>query len=145
VQAKSTAPEITSRWQDPDWKALIPQLGLAGADRLLAGSCALLKREGDTVYFSLDPSSESYLTRQRKDSLAATLSRYYGESLTVDISISEVKIESPMREETRQADERVEAERVKLEADPNVQALKDMFGAELNTESIRLNNPSHSE
>ena len=145
VRAKSTAPADTTSWQDPDWKELIPQLGLSGADRLLAGSCAFLERKGNTVYFSLDPASESYLTRPRKDSLAATLSKHFGESLKVDISISDVEVESPLQEESRHADERVEAERVKLEADPNVKALKDMFGAELKTESIKLNNPPQSE
>jgi DNA polymerase-3 subunit gamma/tau len=145
VQAKSVAPTHKTSWQDPDWKELIPQLGLAGADRLLAGSCALVKREGYTVFFSLDPASESYLTRQRKDSLAAALSRHFDEALTVDISIGKIAIESPIQEESRQADERFEAERVKLEADPNVKALKDMFGAELKTDSIKLNNPPQSE
>jgi DNA polymerase-3 subunit gamma/tau len=145
VRAKSTAPADTISWQDPDWKELIPQLGLSGADRLLAGNCAFLKRKGNTVHFSLDPASESYLTRARKDSLAAILSKHFGESLKVDISISEVEVESPLQEESRHADERVEAERVKLEADPNVKALKDMFGAELKTESIKLNNPPQSE
>jgi len=145
MQAKSTARADTTRWQEPDWKELIPQLGLSGADRLLAGSCALLKREGNTVFFSLDATSESYLTRQRKDSLAATLSKHFGESLSVDISISDVALESPLQEESRQTDERVEAERAKLEADPNVKALKDMFGAELKTESIKLNNPPQSD
>jgi DNA polymerase III subunit gamma/tau len=145
VRAKSTAPADTVSWQDPDWTELIPQLGLSGADRLLAGSCAFLERKGNTVYFSLDPASESYLTRPRKDSLAATLSKHFGESLKVDISISDVEVESPLQEESRHTDERVEAERVKLEADPNVKALKDMFGAELKTESIKLNNPPQSE
>ena len=145
VRAKSIAPADTVSWQDPDWTELIPQLGLSGADRLLAGSCAFLERKGNTVYFSLDPASESYLTRPRKDSLAATLSKHFGESLKVDISISDVEVESPLQEESRHADERVEAERVKLEADPNVKALKDMFGAELKTESIKLNNPPQSE
>ena len=145
MRAKSSAPADTMCWQEPDWKELIPQLGLSGADRLLAGSCALLKRDGNTVFFSLDPASETYLTRQRKDSLAATLSKFFGESLMVDISISDVELESPLQEESRQADERVEAERAKLEADPNVKALKDMFGAELKTESIKLNNPPQSD
>ena len=57
------------------------------AERLLAGSCALLRRENNTVFFSLDPGSESYLTRQRKDSLARRLSDYFGEPLVVDIRI----------------------------------------------------------
>ncbi len=144
VQARQTATDLTE-WQAPDWKALVPQLGLSGAERLLAASCALLRRENNTVFFSLDPGSESYLTRQRKESLAKTLSDHFGEPLVVDISIGKAEVESPMQEESRQADERFAAEREKLEADPNVQALKSMFGAELSAESIKLNNPPQSD
>jgi DNA polymerase-3 subunit gamma/tau len=145
VQGKSAAAASVVKWQDPDWKELIPQLGLKGAERLLASSCGLLKREDNTLYFTLDPASESYLTRQRKDSLAAALSRHFDEALIVDISIGKAEVESPMQTESRKADERIAAERAKLEADPNVQALKDMFGAELKTESIKLNNPPQSD
>jgi len=145
VQAGSSGPAGNARWRNPDWKEVVPQLGLAGADRLLASSCALLRREGNTIFFSLDPGSESYLTRQRKDSLAIALSKYFGESLVIDISIGQADVESPMQTESRQTDERIAAERAKLEADPNVQALKDMFGAELKTESIKLNNPAQSD
>lgn len=146
VQAKTSAAAASApAWCDPDWQDLIPALRLGGADRLLASSCALLRREGNTVFFSLDPASESYLTRQRKDSLAKVLSQYFGESLSVDISIGKAAIESPMQTESRRADERIAAERAKLEADPNVQALKDMFGAELNAESIKLHGPPQGD
>ena len=50
-----------------------------------------------------------------------------------------------MQAESRQTDERFAAEREKLEADPNVQALKSMFGAELNAETIKLNSPPQSD
>ena len=132
-------------WDELEWKELVPQLQLSGAERLLAGSCALLRREGATVYFRLDPASESYLTRQRKDSLATALSRHFSETLSVDISVGEGAVESPLQEESRQVNERFEEERVKLEADPNVQVLKDLFGAELKTDSIKLNTPPQSE
>jgi DNA polymerase-3 subunit gamma/tau len=105
----------------------------------------LLRRENNTLYFSLDAASESYLTRQRKESLAKALANHFGETLTVDISIGKGALESPMRAELRQADEQIAAERAKLEADPNVQALKDMFGAELSNESIKLNKPTQSD
>jgi DNA polymerase-3 subunit gamma/tau len=145
VQAQAGSTESVAKWQEPNWVELVAELGLAGADRLLASSCAFLKREGNTVFFSLDPGSESYLTRQRKESLATALSRHFEETLTVDISIGEAETESPMQAESRQADERFEAERAKLESDPNVKALKDMFGAELNADSIKLNNPPQGE
>ena len=144
VQAQVATPSARA-WENPDWHGLVPMLGLSGAERLLAGSCALLRRENNTVFFSLDKGSESYLTRSRKESLAETLSKYFGEPLVVDISIGEAEIESPMQASTRRADEHYQAERAKLEADPNVKALKSMFGAELNIESIRLNNPTQGE
>ena len=69
----------------------------------------------------------------------------FGEALVVDISIGKAEVESPMQAESRQTDERFAAEREKLEADPNVQALKSMFGAELSAESIKLNRPPQSD
>ena len=136
-------------WQDPDWSQLVAKLGLAGAVRLLASNCAFLRREGDTVHLGLDPRSESLLTKQRKDALATSLSRHFGERLGVKIAVEAAvgaeTPETPVQEESRMADERMEAERQKLEADPNVQAMKDIFGAEIKTESIQLINPSQSD
>ena len=43
------------------------------------------------------------------------------------------------------ADERIEAAKATLEADPNVKALKDMFGAEINADSIELLNPTQND
>jgi DNA polymerase-3 subunit gamma/tau len=106
--------------------------------RLLASNCALLKREGNTVFLSLDPRSESMLTRQRKDAIADSLSKHFGEALRVDISPGASHVETPVQQESRIADEQLEAARLSLEKDPNVQALKDMFGAELRTESIEI-------
>jgi DNA polymerase-3 subunit gamma/tau len=85
------------------------------------------------------------LTKQRKDVLGERLSTHFGEQLTVDIALGADAGETPVQEETRMADERIEAARQTLEADPNVQALKDMFGAELKTDSIELINPSQSD
>jgi DNA polymerase-3 subunit gamma/tau len=134
-----------AQWQNPDWKSLMNEIGLSGAVRLLAGNCALLRREGNTLFLSLDPRSESMLTRQRKEALATALSDHFSEPLLVDISMGEAAAETPMQEETRLADERIEAARELLEADPNVQALKNMFDAELKTDSIELINPTQND
>jgi DNA polymerase-3 subunit gamma/tau len=133
--------EVSATWNDPDWAPLASELGLGGAVRMLASNCALLRREGGMVYLSIDPRSESLLTRSRKQALAEALSKHFGEPLSVDISIGEAEAETPVQQESRLADERMEAARVRLESDPNVQAMKDMFGAELKTDSIELINP----
>jgi DNA polymerase-3 subunit gamma/tau len=136
---------VTSEWQDPDWGRLVALLGLAGSVRMLASNCALERRDGETVYFSLDPRSESLLTAARKQALAEALSRHFGEQLRVDISVSVNAGETPSQLQVREADEQISAARASLESDPNVQTLKNMFGAELNPDSIELINPPQSD
>ena len=124
---------------DPEWSALVAGLGLTGAVRLLASNCAYLRRDGNTLMLGLDPRSESMLTKSRRDQLAAHLSEHFGETLTVDIDIvASPAAETPMQQETRLADERLEQARRSLEEDPNVQTLKNMFGAEMQADSVEI-------
>ena len=145
VQAEPPKSSAAANWEDPDWSELVSGLGLSGTVHLLASNCAFQRREGNTLYLGLDPRSESLLTRQRKTALAEAVSTRFGESLNVEIEIGAEGNETPLQEETRLADERMEAERQKLEADPNVQAMKNMFGAELKTDTIELINPTQAD
>jgi DNA polymerase-3 subunit gamma/tau len=146
ARAESAVPRpAKARWQDPEWATLVGQLGVGGAVRMLASNCVYIGRDGNTVRLGLDPRSESLLTKQRQKTLAEKLSRHFGESLSVAIEIGAETGETPVQEEVRVADERIEAARQSLEADPNVQALKNMFGAELKTDTIELINPAQSD
>jgi DNA polymerase-3 subunit gamma/tau len=139
VPAKSAQPAAkTHAWSDPEWSDLVVGLGLSGAVRLLASNCAYLRREENTVFLGLDPRSEAMLTKQRKDTIAASLSEHFGEQLLVDITIGSAAAETPVQQESRMVNEELEEARQKLEADPNVQALKSMFGAELKTDTIEI-------
>ncbi|HET6630084.1 MAG TPA: DNA polymerase III subunit gamma/tau [Woeseiaceae bacterium] len=131
---------VRTAWQAPDWARLIPELELNGASKLLASNCAYVRRKGDVIHLALDSRSESLLTRARQNELAAALSRHFGESLTIDIDVGQPELETPMQEKERLDQETLEAARESLESDPNVKALRDMFGAELNPDSIELVN-----
>jgi DNA polymerase-3 subunit gamma/tau len=77
--------------------------------------------------------------------MVAALSRHFGEPLAVDIAMGVASAETPVQEGVRREQEKMAAARIALEADPNVQALKDLFGAELKPESIELINPAANE
>jgi DNA polymerase-3 subunit gamma/tau len=147
AQDESPEPAVVTvtAWAEPDWGSLIAEIQLPGAVRLLAGNCAYLRRDGNTVYLSIDPRSESLLTRPRKEALANALSDRFGEALVVDVSIGEAVDETPLQEESRRADEKIEAAIATLESDPNVKSMVDMFGAELKTESVELLEASQSD
>jgi len=78
------------------------------------------------------------LTNQRKDVIASKLGEYFGERLNVDIAMGSETDETPLQQESRMTDERLEEARQSLEADPNVQKMKDMFGAVLKTDTIEI-------
>ena len=144
-----SAAKRSAGWTDPNWSELINVLDLKGAVRMLAINCAYLRREGNTVFFSADAKAEAVLTNQRRDALAAALSQHYGESLRVDIALqeraAESGLETPVQAASRKSDERYEAARASLEVDPNIHALKKMFGAELKSESIEPIDPVRSD
>ena len=144
-KAQGSETEAAATWSKPDWSALVPQLGLGGAVRLLASNCTYLRRQENRIHLGLDPRSESLLTAKRRDELAASLSSHFGENLSVEVVIGTDDEETPVQAETRLADERLEAARQSLEADPNVQALKNMFGAELKADTIELINPPQAD
>lgn len=129
---------------EDDWADLIRQLRLTGATKLLANNCAMLRREGNIIYLDLDSRSESLLTTKRQRALGEALSSHYAETLRVDISLGHAKKETPVQEEARLGDAALLAARLSLESDPNVQALKDMFGATLNPDSVQILNEQSS-
>jgi DNA polymerase-3 subunit gamma/tau len=141
----SVAASPASDGSFPEWSELVGQLDLKGSVRMLASSCALESRDGKSLSFSLDPRSESMLTRARKDAIAEALARHFGEPYVVDITVAEAKSETPQQKQERLSDEKMNAAREKLESDPNVKTLQTMFGAELRPESIELINPSQSD
>ena len=139
IQSEAAQPvAAVQSWSNPDWSQLVSDLELTGAVRLLASNCAFLRREGNTVFLGLDPRSDAMLTKQRKDLIGERLTKHFGENLVVDIALGSAVEETPVQQESRIADEQIEEARQTLEADPNVQTLKNMFGAELKTDTIEI-------
>ena len=138
VASLAATESSANKWHEPIWSELIEQLAINGAVKLLASNCAYIRRESNVVYLCLDGRSESLLTGSRQAALSKALAVHFGEPLKVDIAIDAVKAETPLQEEARKIDEGRDAARAGLEADPNVIALKDMFGAQLIPDSVEI-------
>jgi DNA polymerase-3 subunit gamma/tau len=128
----------TEQWSEPVWSDLVGELKLTGTVRLLASNCAYLRRDGNVVSLSLDSRSETLLTRARQQTLEEALSQRFAEALKLYISVGSSKEETPVQQQARLEDEKLQAARESLERDPNVKVLQDMFGAELKPESIEI-------
>jgi DNA polymerase-3 subunit gamma/tau len=119
-----------------DWPLLLARLDLKGPARQLAGNCQLVAREGDHFRFLLDERAFALHTRQLEDRFVQALRALVGASATVDIERGGAG-DTPARREQQERDERLEKARASLERDPNVQALRDRFGAVLQPDSVK--------
>ena len=139
-EASSAASAPTSSAAAPetggDWPSLLARLDLKGPARQLAGHCQLVARESNHFRFLLDARAASLHTRQLEERFVQALRRLVGDAATLEIGQGGAG-DTPARREEQARDERLEKARAALEGDPNVQSLRERFGAVLQPDSIK--------
>lgn len=117
---------------------MVAQLNLQGIVRQLAAHCTFQGRHGNVVKLVLDPEGEHYRTAMMEDKLAQALTTYYGQPVRLDFTVSNsAAVNTPARQMKAAAEDRVQQARVSIEADPNVRAMREIFGATVTPDSIR--------
>lgn len=120
---------------------MVAQMNLGGITRQLAVNCAFLGRQGNKVRLSLDPEGAHYRTAMMEEKLKQALSNYYGEPVVLEFveggGGSEEAMNTPARQFKAAADDRLQGARTAIENDPNIRAMKEIFGATVTPESIR--------
>jgi DNA polymerase III subunit gamma/tau len=120
-----------------DWPAMIARMNLQGMVKQLASHCAFTGKQGNRVQLVLDADGEHFRTSALEDKLAQALTAYFGEPVRPEISIADRAVDTVARQQKAAADDRLQQARASIEADPNVRAMRDMFGATVQPESIR--------
>ena len=122
---------------DDAWLAILNQIDVQGAPRQLASHCILLGHQPGLVRLAIDPSVKFVRTTAQEEKLAQALSRYYGETVRLEISSATGEIETPARIELRASQQELESARQSIETDPAVQGLRERFGATLLPDTVR--------
>jgi DNA polymerase-3 subunit gamma/tau len=146
VQPKvsATTPSVSppKRAADADWSSIVAALNLQGMVRQLAAHCALVGKQGNRVQLQLDTAGEHFKTASQEEKLTQALSQYFGEPVRLEFSIETANIDTPARQQKAASEERMQNARSAIETDPNVRAMRDIFGATIQPESVRPNDPS---
>ena len=122
---------------DTSWTAILNQLDLQGAARQLASHCVLVGRQGGLVRLAVDPRVKFVRTSSQEEKLAQALSRYYGETVRLEITTASGEVDTPAQAEQRVSQQELEAARQAFETDPGVQGLRERFGATLLPDTVR--------
>jgi DNA polymerase-3 subunit gamma/tau len=121
-----------------EWRDMIEELGISGLVREMALNCALQEVTEKSVVLTMEKMHAHLLNKSRTDQLEAALGRYYGHSIRLKVlKDMQSSCESPARQKAREEDERMQQAIAAIEADTNIKAMQDTFGATISYESIR--------
>jgi DNA polymerase-3 subunit gamma/tau len=112
-------------------------MNLTGPVSQLAAHSALVAREGNKVQLALDSAGEPFRRPALEERLTQALSAHFGESIRIEFTQAAVEIDTPARQQKAAANDRLANARVAIDADPNVRAMRETFGATVQPESVR--------
>jgi DNA polymerase-3 subunit gamma/tau len=128
-----------------DWATLLEALPLKGMARQLAANCRLIDRSASAVHLELDPAHEHLLTGTLKNRLGEALERHAGGPVRLRIDVGGDPGDTPARRQEAREIQRQKQAEASIQADPNVRAMQDMFGATIEPDSIRPVGPDSTE
>jgi DNA polymerase-3 subunit gamma/tau len=130
---------------DTDWPGIIDGLKLKGVMRQLAQNCQLVGRTEAGFQFNVSRASEHLLTDQQKQRLIDALRAAYGNELQVKFELVDDIDDTVAQQEVNESALRLRAARDSIHNDPDLQQIVDVFGAEIESDSIRpVNGSSNS-
>lgn len=121
-----------------DWAGMVKAMGLGGLLAQLADNAVMESRTDDKVVLTLDQVFAQLHNKSREQELQDALRKLLGNpQLVLELTVGQSDKETPAATRKRETDERQQAAEVAIEEDPNIQALKDSFGAQIRPGSIR--------
>jgi DNA polymerase-3 subunit gamma/tau len=121
-----------------DWPALVERLDLKGMVRELALNCALQELSEHALVLAVDPAHARLLNEARRRQIELAFGAHFGRALSLKfLQEGEFRGDTPARRQAREREARKQQAIQSIEADENVKALQDAFGATVNYDSIR--------
>jgi DNA polymerase-3 subunit gamma/tau len=133
----AAAPVAAAPAAAQDWPTMVAQMNLQGMVKELAAHSTLAGKQGNKVQLVLDADGEHFRRPQLEEKLAQALSAYFGEPVRLELSIADRALDTLARQQKAATDDRVQQARAAIDSDPNVRAMRDMFGATVQPDSVR--------
>jgi DNA polymerase III subunit gamma/tau len=123
-----------------NWPAVVEAAGLSGMVRQLALNCVPAGFEHNLLTLKLDQAASDRRTRPMEEKLVQGLSKYLGRDIRLAFETAESDLNSPARQRVQAEQERVARAASAFESDPAVKGLRERFGADVDTASVKPSN-----
>lgn len=134
-ESRPAVPAVTGA--TGEWPQIVASLNLQGPVSQLAAHCALSGKEGNRIQLTLDSEGEPFRRPALEEKLTQALSVYFGESVKLEIALAADVLHTPARLQKIVADDRLQNARTAIDNDPTIRAMRDIFGATVQPDSVR--------
>jgi DNA polymerase-3 subunit gamma/tau len=128
-------PQIDHAPGSSEWPEIIRAINISGRTKELANNCVLDSIDGNTCRLLLDPKFQQVGTKA-EENLKAALEKYYGKSLKLVISTQATPQMTPALEIQQARENQQQTAVDAISNDPNINSLKENFGARIMPSSI---------
>jgi DNA polymerase III subunit gamma/tau len=123
-----------------NWPAVVEAVGLTGMVRQLALNCVPAGFANNLLTLKLDQSAADRRTRPIEDKLVQGLSKYFGCEIRLAFEIASVELDSPARQRVLAEQDKAARAATAFESDPAVKGLRERFGADVDSASVKPTN-----
>jgi DNA polymerase-3 subunit gamma/tau len=123
-----------------NWPAVVEAAALSGMVRQLALNCVPASFEQNLLTLRLDQTAADRRTRSIEDKLVQGLSKYFGKDIRVVFETSQADLASPARQRALAEQDKNARAAVAFETDPAVKGLRERFGADVDSASVKSTN-----
>lgn len=129
-QATPAAPVVNQTSTDTDeWRSILPKLELTGMAYALAANCTLETVNDAKITLALSVSHQPMLNAKLKERLTESLTRYFKKPMQLDVVISNAELNTPIKQEKAESDQRLNAARQTAMQEPKIKQLVEMYDA----------------
>jgi DNA polymerase-3 subunit gamma/tau len=119
------------------WPAVVEAANLTGMVRQFALNCVPGSFEHDVLGLKLDQEAADRRSRQIEDKLVQALSKYFGRNIRIVFDTSQAALATPARQRAVADQDRVIRAAAAFEEDPAVKGLRERFGADVDSASVK--------
>jgi DNA polymerase-3 subunit gamma/tau len=123
-----------------NWPAVVEAAGLSGMVRQLALNCVPASFEHNLLTLKLDQAASDRRTRPIEEKLVQGLSKYLGGDIRLAFETADSDLNSPARQRVQAEQERIARAASAFESDPAVKGLRERFGADVDSASVKPSN-----
>ncbi|HEY5263849.1 MAG TPA: DNA polymerase III subunit gamma/tau [Steroidobacteraceae bacterium] len=120
-----------------NWPAVVEAAALSGMARQFALNCVPAAFEDDRLVLKLDQATADRRSRPIEDKLVQGLSKYFGREIRISFDAAQSGLVTPARQRAAAEQDKIVRAAAAFEADPAVKGLRERFGADVDSTSVK--------